>query len=87
VQKSNCSRQELERKQERRGEIKEKEGEQSTSFKNEQSRSITANIAKASSLAKKTRDTSTVGSNRTCSHGRSGENDGGNGAPSTESRV
>jgi len=46
-----------------------------------------ANIAKASSLAKKAGDTSIAGSNRTCSNGRSGENNKGNGMPSIRGRV
>jgi len=37
-------------------------------------------------LAKKAENISTAGSNRICSDGRSGENNGGNGVPSTEGR-
>jgi len=41
----------------------------------------------ASSLAKEAEDISTVGSHRTCSDVRYGENKCGNGDPSTEGRV
>jgi len=41
----------------------------------------------ASSLAKKVGDAPTAGSNGTCSNGRSGENECGDGKPSTEGRV
>jgi len=52
-----------------------------TSSKVEQCRGTQATDATASSLAKKARDTSIVGSSRTCSNRRSGKNKCGNGAP------
>jgi len=70
----------LERKQERRGEVKGAMRIGITSSKAEQWRDTIVTTAMTSSLAKKARSASTVDSSRTCSNRRSGEDECGNDA-------
>ena len=63
----------MERGQEGRREVERKIRTRATGSKVKQCRGITAIVATVSSLAEKTGGLSTVGTNRACSDGRSGE--------------
>ena len=77
----------MERKQKRREEVKRKIGDRSSSIKAEHSRSTTATVATASSLAKKARDPSIADTSRTYSDRRSRENKYSHSEPKSTGRV